>query len=165
MMRYVLENGEYHCVTLGEELEYIDYYLQIQRRRTEGRFRYELRVPERYYSALCPFMLLHPLVKNTVKYVLDNSREGGSLSIGCREERGILVLSINCDCAGLTAQQIGQTLDLEGKRQGSPMVRMDQSLKNAFGEYCGVAAGARQDGLPGREIQIRLPLDGGMMER
>ena len=32
-MRYVMENGDYNCVTIGEELEYIEYYLQIQRRR------------------------------------------------------------------------------------------------------------------------------------
>jgi len=165
MMRYVLENGAYDCVTLGEELEYTDYYLQIQRRRTEGRLRYEIRVPEKYHSALCPFMLLHPLIKNTVKYILDNSREGGSLTLWGREEQGLLVLVICCDCVGLTGQQIGQTLDLERKRQGSPLVRLDQSLKNTFGHSCGVTAADREDGLPGREMQIRLPLNGGTMGR
>ena len=165
MMRYVLENGEYNCVTLGEELEYIDYYLQIQRRRTEGRLRYEISVPEIYHSTLCPFMLLHPLVKNTVKYVLDNSRDGGSLTIRAREEKGLLVLALCCDCVGLTGQQIGQTLDLEGKRQGSPMVRLNQSIKNVFGQHCGIVSEDREDGLPGRELQIRLPWSGESMER
>lgn len=165
MMRYVLENGEYNCVTLGEELEYIDYYLQIQRRRTEGKLRYEISVPEKYTSTLCPFMMLHPLVKNTVKYILDNSREGGSLTMRGREERGLLVLAICCDCVGLTGQQIGQTLELEGKRQDSPMVRLDQSLKNVFGQHCGITSGDRADGLPGKELQIRLPLNGENVER
>ena len=165
MMRYVLENGEYTCVTLGEELEYIDYYLQIQRRRTENRLYYEISVPEKYYSTLCPFMLLHPLVKNTVKYVLDNSRGGGSLSIRGREENGLLVLALCCDCAGLSGQRTGQVLELEGKRQGSPMVWLDQSLKSIFGPSCGIAAGNREDGLPGKEMQIRLPLNGGNMDR
>ena len=77
-----------------------------------------------------------------------------------REEQGSLVLSVCCDCVGLTGQQIGQTLELEGKRQGSPMVRLDQSLKNVFGQNCGIAAGDRADGLPGKELQIRLPLNG-----
>ena len=165
MMRYVLENGEYNCVTLGEELEYIDYYLQIQRRRTEGRLHYELRVPEKYHSTLCPFMLLHPLVKNTVKYVSDNSREGGTVTISGREENGLLVLAICCDCVGLSGQRTGQVLELESKRQGSPLVRMDQSLKNVFGPSCGITPGEREDGLPGKEMQIRLPLSGGAMER
>ena len=165
MMRYVLENGEYNCVTLGEELEYIDYYLQIQRRRTDNRLRYEISVPDRYYSTLCPFMLLHPLIKNTVKYILDNSREGGTLRILGREERGLLVLAVCCDCVGLTGQQIGQTLELEGKRQGSPLIRMDQSLKNVFGESCGITAEDREDGQAGKELQIRLPLNGEAAER
>ena len=165
MMRYVLENGEYHCVTLGEELEYIDYYLQIQRRRTGNRLHCEISVPDRYHSTLCPFMLMHPLVKNTVKYILDNSREGGSLTIRGREEQGFLVLGICCDCVGLTGQQVGQTLELEGKRQGSPMSRLDQSLKNIFGRGSGITAGEREDGLPGRELQVRLPLNGETVER
>jgi len=165
MMRYVLENGDYNCVTLGEELEYIDYYLQIQRRRLEGRLHYELSVPEKYHSTPCPFMLLHPLVKNTVKYVLDNGREGGSLAIRGREESGLLVLTICCDCAGVTGQQTGQMLDLEGKRQGNSLARIDKSLKNVFGRDCGVTAQNREDGLPGTEIQVRLPLNGGTMER
>lgn len=165
MMRYVLENGEYNYVTLGEELEYIDYYLQIQRRRTEGRLRYEVSVPEKYYSTLCPFMLLYPLVRNTVKYVLDNSRDGGSLTIRGREEQELLVVSLCCDCVGLSSQRIGLDLDLERKRQGSTLARLDQSLKNVFGQSCGVDSGEREDGQPGREIQIRLPLNGGIVEK
>lgn len=165
MMRYVLENGEYHCVTLGEELEYIDYYLQIQRRRTENHLHYEISVPEKYYSVLCPFMMLHPLVKNTVKFVMDNSHDGGSLSIRGREESGQLVLAICCDCIGQSGQRTGQVLELEGKRQGSPMFRMDQSLKSIFGPGYGIVTDNREDGQPGKEMQIRLPLNGENMGR
>ena len=165
MMRYVLENGEYNCVTLGEELEYIDYYLQIQHRRTEGRLHYEISVPEKYLSALCPFMILHPLVKNTVKYVTDNSREGGNLWIRGREADGVMVLAICCECIGVSGQRTGQVLELEGKRQESPLVRMDQSLKRMFGSDYGIVIGNREDGMPGREMQIRLPLHGENLER
>lgn len=165
MLRYVLENGEDHCVTLGEELEYIDYYLQIQRRRMEGRLRYEISVPEAYYGALCPFMLLYPLTKNTVKYILDNSREGGLLSIRVQEEDDILVLSICCECTGVTARQTGRVLMMEERRKGSTLVRVDQSLKNVFGKECGIITRNREDGLPGMEMQVRLPLSGGDLER
>ena len=165
MMRYVLENGEYHFVTLGEELEYIDYYLQIQRRRAEGRFHYEINVPEMYHSTLCPFMLLHPLVKNTVKYVLDQSREGGILTIRAREEESLLVVSLCSSCSEKFGQKVGLMPDLEGKRQGNTLDRMDQSLKAVFGRNCGIVSGEREDGQNGREIQIRLPLNGPMAER
>ena len=165
MMRYVMENGEYNCVTMGEELEYIEYYLQIQRRRMEGRLRYEIRVPETYYSTLCPFMLLHPLVKDTVKYVLDNSREGGNVAIYARDEDDILVLSICCDCVSMVNRQAGRVLAMEERRQGSGLVRADQSLKNVFGPACGITTQNRADGLQGMEIQVRLPLSGGSLEK
>jgi len=164
MMRYVLENGEYNFVTLGDELEYIDYYLQIQRRRTEGRLYYEIRVPEKYYSTLCPFMLLHPLVKITVKSVLDHSLEGGKLMIGAQEEGKQLVVSVNWDCEALTDLK-NTLLDLEQKRQGSPLDRLDRSLKSVFGQSCGVAFASHEDGRTGREIRIRLPLNVGTAER
>ena len=161
MMRYVMENGDYHYVTIGEELEYIDYYLQIQRRRMEGRLRYEVAVPEMYHSTLCPFMLVHPLVKHAVRHVLDNSREGGSVSIHGQEERGFLLLTIGCEYAGAPHQ----ITDLEGKRQGESLNRIDQSLKAVFGPHCGVAERIRKDGLPGTEILVRLPLDGTAVDR
>ena len=161
MMRYALENGEYNCVTLGEELEYINFYLQIQKRRLEGRLRYEIQVPDKYHSSLCPFMLLHPLVKNTVKHVLDSSRNGGSLTIGGREELGLLVLTIQCDCPNLTPQLLEQ----DGKRHRKTLPRMDQSLKSTFGPGCGIVVKGEENGLEGTEIQIRLPLQGGSAEK
>jgi len=100
-----------------------------------------------------------------VKYLLDSSREGGSLVIGSREERNLLVLSIRCECAGHVGQQNTWVLDLEGKRQGSSLTRLDQSLKNVFGQSCGVISRNREDGLPGMEIQVRLPLHSNMTER
>lgn len=160
MMRYVLENGDYNCVTLGEELEYIDYYLQVQKRRLEGRLRYEIRVPDKYCSSLCPFMLLHPLVKNIVKHVLDSSRDGGSLTIDAAEEGGLLVISIQGDCPNLTAQMLEQ----EVRHQGKTIHKIDQILKNAFGQRCGVVSGTRED-QHGAEIRITLPLQGVSQEK
>jgi LytS/YehU family sensor histidine kinase len=110
-------------------------------------------------------MMLHPLVKNTVKYVTDNSREGGNLWIRGREAEGVMVLAICCECIGVSGQRTGQVLELEGKRQESPLVRMDQSLKRTFGSDYGIVIGNREDGMPGREMQIRLPLHGENLER
>ena len=90
-----------------------------------------------------------------VKQVLDNSRDGGSLTIGAGEEGGLLVISIRCDCPNLTAQMLEQ----EVRRQGKTIRKIDQSLKNAFGQRCGVASGTRED-QPGAEIRITLPLQG-----
>jgi hypothetical protein len=76
-----------------------------------------------------------------------------------------MVLAICCECIGVSGQRTGQVLELEGKRQESPLVRMDQSLKRTFGTDYGIVIGNREDGMPGREMQIRLPLHGENLER
>ena len=40
----------------------------------------------------------------------------------------------------------------------------DQRLKDVFGQNCGVSIQNREDGLPGTEIQVRLPLSSGLSE-
>ena len=100
-----------------------------------------------------------------MKYVLDNSREGGNLTIQAGEESDILVLSICCDCVNMVNQQAGRVLAMEERRQGSGLVRADQSLKNVFGPACGITTQNRTDGLQGMEIQVRLPLSGGNLEK
>ena len=75
--------------------------------------------------------------------------------------RGLLLLTISCEFSGSNHQ----AMDLEGKRQGESLNRINQSLKAVFGPHCGVSEGNRKDGLPGTEIQVRLPLDGTAMER
>jgi hypothetical protein len=54
---------------------------------------------------------------------------------------------------------------MEERRQGSGLVRADQSLKNVFGPTCGITTRNREDGLQGMEIQVRLPLSGGSLEK
>lgn len=150
MMRYLLENGDNHFVTVGEELEYIEYYLRIQKRRLEGHLRYEIKVPEQYRSALCPFMLLHPLVEYSMKYTVENSCDGGYLTIRGCEESGMLVLYIRDNGTGIAGYQTG--------RKNSLLSRINHSLTDVFGANCGVSIGEREDGLPGTEIRVRLPL-------
>ncbi len=157
MMRYLLENEDSNFVTVGEELEYIGYYLQIQKRRLEGRMRYEIRVPEKYQSTLCPFMLLHPLVEYSMKYTAENSREGGNLIIQGWEDSGMLVLSIRDNRTGMSGHQNGRKPPL--------LTRIDHSLRNVFGSASGVTVRAREDGMTGTEIQIRLPLSSGALGR
>jgi LytS/YehU family sensor histidine kinase len=104
-------------------------------------------------------------MKNAVKYILDNSREGGFLTIRAQEDNDVLVLTICCDCNGVTARQTGRVLMMEERRKGSSLVRADQSLKTVFGQNCGIITRNREDGLPGMEMQVRLPLSGDEPDR
>ena len=162
MMRYLTENKNNSFVTVGEELEYIDYYLQIQKRRLEGRLAYEIKVPEECKGILCPFLLLQPLVENSLKYAVEPSREGGMLAIRGKAEGGAFVLTISDSGTGMSREQISTILELEERHRGSGksknyLTNINRKIKGLFGESYGVFIRSKEDGFPGTEVQIRLP--------
>src|SRR3546814_10464204 len=55
-------------VTLAQEIETLQLYLDIERMRFERRLRTQFRIEERATRALLPSMLLQPLVENAIKY-------------------------------------------------------------------------------------------------
>jgi hypothetical protein len=66
LLRTMLEYGKRARVTLGEELEVIDRYFEIERARTGGTFTTRVDVEEELLGASVPPLLLHPLVESAL---------------------------------------------------------------------------------------------------
>ncbi|HEU0186139.1 MAG TPA: histidine kinase, partial [Blastocatellia bacterium] len=58
-------------VTLQEELNFLNLYLDIMRPRFEDRLRVDLEVGPGVNDALMPKLILQPLVENSIKYAAD----------------------------------------------------------------------------------------------
>lgn len=161
MMRYVTENADSNFVPLGEELGYIASYLQLQKRRLEGRLQYDIQVPEKYYGVLCLFMMIQPMVENALRYAVETSEEGGSISIRAHEEGELLVLTVSDNGTGMRKEQIETILRQRSGKHGKSrnyLTNINQRLKNIFGKRCGLVIRSKDDGFPGTEIQVRIPL-------
>src|SRR3546814_14529097 len=57
-------------VTLAQEIETLQLYLDIERMRFERRLRTKFRIDEKANQALLPSILLQPLVENAIKYAV-----------------------------------------------------------------------------------------------
>lgn len=162
MLRYLYENNNNSFVTIGDEIEYIEYYLRIQKYRLEERLQYEVVVPDELLGVLCPFMLLQPIVENSIKYAVETSRAGGKLAIHGRAEGGICILGISDSGTGMSRQQIRTLLDLagdgSGKKSKFDLTNANLKIKELFGDECGIDIQSKEDGFPGTEVQIRLPI-------
>jgi hypothetical protein len=66
LLRTMLEFGKRASVTLGEELEVIDRYFEIERARTDGAFTTRVDVEEELLGARVPPLLLHALVESAL---------------------------------------------------------------------------------------------------
>ena len=64
--------------SLGEELDLVVAYLDIERARFEERLEIEIQVPAELRATQVPPLILQPLVESAIKHGIAPLREGGS---------------------------------------------------------------------------------------
>ncbi|MBN1381833.1 MAG: histidine kinase [Deltaproteobacteria bacterium] len=80
--------------SLGQEIEMIKAYLNIQKIRMDERLHFKIDVPETFRQQSFPPMLLQPLVENAVKHGLEPTVEGGEIRISASEENGFIRIEV-----------------------------------------------------------------------
>ncbi len=71
-------------VTLAQEIETLQLYLDIERMRFEERLRTHFEIEDAAMEAQLPSMLLQPLVENAIKYAVSPQEEGARISLTAR---------------------------------------------------------------------------------
>lgn len=100
-LRYALESTERRLVTLGEELDAVRAYLEVQRARFGDRLRYEVEADEAARGWRVPPMLLQPLVENALLHGLREREDGGLVRVRARiDEAGLLAIDVEDDGVG-----------------------------------------------------------------
>ncbi|MDO4268232.1 MAG: sensor histidine kinase [Eubacteriales bacterium] len=145
-------------ITLGEELETIANYVEIQKIRFSGRFIYETEVPDQLETCLVPKMILQPLVENAILHGLEGQTDGYICVFACQEEYETLRIAVTDDGCGMSREMIGWI------NSGSPermeghlgLYNVIQILKLYYGQEYGLHADADPDGTT---VSITLPLE------
>jgi sensor histidine kinase YesM len=71
-------------VTLAQEVETLQLYLDIERMRFESRLRTQFEIEDAALEAILPSMLLQPLIENAVKYAVSPQEEGAQITLTAR---------------------------------------------------------------------------------
>ena len=71
-------------VTLEQEIETLQLYLDIERMRFEERLRTHFEIDDAALAAQLPAMLLQPLVENAIKYAVSTQEEGAQIALTAR---------------------------------------------------------------------------------
>ncbi len=93
-LRHTLIAEPGSLVTLDQEIETLQLYLDIERMRFEERLRTHFEIDEQARDALLPSMLLQPLVENAIKYAVGAQEEGARISVIARVVGQRLRLSV-----------------------------------------------------------------------
>jgi two-component system LytT family sensor kinase len=93
LLRRLLRSQE-HFVTLREELDAIDEYLDIEVIRFGPALRVEKDIDSATLDLVVPSMLLQPLVENSIKHGLSQKLGDGCITIRSRLEKGHAVIDV-----------------------------------------------------------------------
>ena len=99
-LRYSLDNDPLQKITLAQELQALQLYLDIEKVRFEERLSLELDVDDEAKDALIPSLLLQPLIENAIKYGIARAEGGGHLRISAKVFAGDLLIEISDDGPG-----------------------------------------------------------------
>jgi two-component system, LytTR family, sensor kinase len=98
--RRTLAMSEEETVSVAEELELMEAYLENERMRFGSRLAYRLDVDPDCESVKIPALILQPFVENAITRGIAPKKEGGTVSISVRPEEGGLLFSIEDTGAG-----------------------------------------------------------------
>ncbi len=127
-LRYTLDQDPMNKVTLRQEIDALNLYLNTERLRFGERLRLEFAIEEDALDALVPSLLLQPLIENAVKYSIAPREDGGAIRIEGRARGPMLEVSVIDDGPGVNnAAQI-----LEGRGVGIRNTR--ERLAVLYGE-------------------------------
>ncbi len=149
-LRYTLDQDPMKKVTLRQEIDALNLYLNTERLRFGDRLRLEFAVEEGALQALVPSLLLQPLIENAVKYAVSPAELGGTIRIEGRVRGAMLELLVADDGPGLcdpTKALEGRGVGLRNARERLGVIYPDQ---HRF---------AVLDNRPGVRIEMGLPYE------
>lgn len=103
LMRSTLKIDPEGSLTVAEEFDLIDQYLQIEAIRFGDRLSVDFDCPEDLGDALAPSLILQPLADNAVKYGVGRTRGPVKVSVSARREGSDLVLEVENTVSEQTA--------------------------------------------------------------
>ena len=112
LLRLSLSRGDSPTASLGEELDFVDRYLAVERARFGDRLRVSYDVDDEALGAAVPSFLIQPLVENAIRHGFARLPAGGSIAITARRHETRLDLCVRNDCppdAAAGAEAIGLT--------------------------------------------------------
>jgi signal transduction histidine kinase len=151
MFRYSLNSSEQRFVSLGDEMAFVDVYLEIEQVRFRDRLQVTRDIAPQVLDESVPSLILQPLVENAIKHgqTVDGRID---LTIQARLQDGVVEISVADRGPGMPPRfEIGAG-------SGHGLRNVDRRLVKMYGREWGlkIAAGEFQ----GTVVTVRIPMRG-----
>jgi len=153
LLRMTLEAGPDQEVTMQQEIDFVERYIDIEQTRLGDRLAVRFRIADDVRDATVPSLLLQPLVENAIRHGIAPRTEGGRVDIVALRNDGDLQILIQDDGVGFGEATIreglglrntrarlsqlygnGERISLERVPGGGALVRLTIPFRSAFQE-------------------------------
>lgn len=122
--------------SLGQELELVRYYMNIQGIRFEDTLQYEIHVPMEILNTYLPKFTLQPLVENAIHYTLEDGSDQCFISIRAYQEKFDVVIMVSNTESKFEENLLEKLISKEilPNGFGIGILNVNKRLELAFGE-------------------------------
>jgi len=146
LLRSSFVDPEVQEVTLRQELELLQCYLDIARVRFRERLTIDFDIHPNALDAFVPRFLLQPLAENALQHGLEPAEAGGRLEIRVRAHLDTMTVELHDDGIGLPAGAL---------RNGTGLRNTRQRLAHLYGTRAALEVTSRPAG--GTTVRVTLP--------
>ena len=148
-LRRASEDSHRSQVSLAEEVEYLQRYLEIQKIRFGKRLEAHVDIPTALLGAQVPNLLLQPLVENAIKHGIAKRIAGGTVRVAGASNGSTLSLSVYNDGPPTVPA------DWQSTPSGVGITNLQTRLKILYGSASGLDLKCAEGG--GVQVTVTLP--------
>ncbi|MCG8709732.1 sensor histidine kinase [Brenneria sp. 4F2] len=133
-------------VSLSDELEHVNAYLEIEKARFADHLTVDITLPDQLLEARLPAFSLQPIVENAIKHGISQMLDVGHVHISGRLHANTLELTVE-DNAGMYQPPSGG--------DGLGMNLVDRRIKARYGTHFGITVICEADSFT--RVEVRVP--------
>mgnify|MGYP000778245883 FL=1 len=156
--RLSLNHGK-SLISIGEEVEHVEVYVNIENYHFDNAISLEVDVPEELKSYACLNIILQPFVENAIVHGIAEKPdiESCEIRICARREEQDIVFSVQDDGPGVDVKEMQKETqqDIRTAQHGYGVRNINFCLKLCFGEKYGVTY---LESEKGTHVEIKIPV-------
>ena len=128
LLRATLENTGVQEVTLKQEMEILQLYLEIEQIRFQDRLEVSIQIDPAIYDQKVPNLILQPIVENAIRYGVAQFTKPGKISVAANQVNGHIELKVSDNGKGMSSTQEADI------KEGIGLSNTRMRLKQLYGE-------------------------------
>ena len=151
MFRYALQASKQPSATLGDEVDFLNAYFEIEQARFGSRLAEQVDVPNELRSLAVPNLLLQPMVENAVVHAFKEKCTAWRVSVSAAARDGSAEICVADNGRGFAGQDPYAIIG-----RGTALKNIDERLRLLYGEDAKLVI--EENAPRGARFLVRIPL-------